>query len=105
MTPTLTFRLTGVVADLDETTPGEREHPNFALIIECGGGLCADRRADERLAVEKPELPGVDGRSPLPARVMSIDSDRVREPSIPRVGYWIVTTSATQRHERDVLRS
>ncbi len=34
MTPTLMFRLTGLVADLDDTTPGEPGHPALALIIE-----------------------------------------------------------------------
>jgi hypothetical protein len=33
------FRLTGVIADVDDTTPGERGHPALALIIECGGDL------------------------------------------------------------------
>lgn len=30
------FRLTGRVADLDETVLGEPEHPSLALIFECG---------------------------------------------------------------------
>jgi hypothetical protein len=36
--PTLTLspRLAGVVADVHDTTPDEPQHPNLALIIECG---------------------------------------------------------------------
>lgn len=38
MTPTfnLMFRLTGVVADLDDTTPDEPGHPALVIILECG---------------------------------------------------------------------
>ena len=39
MTPTLMFRLTGLVADIDDTTPNEPGHPALALIIECGGNF------------------------------------------------------------------
>ena len=33
------FRLTGLVADVDETTSDEPGHPALALIIECGDDL------------------------------------------------------------------
>ena len=35
----LMFRVTGRVADLDDTTPDEPGHPALALIIECGEDL------------------------------------------------------------------
>jgi hypothetical protein len=35
----LMFRLTGRVADVDETVPGEPEHPTMVLIIECDDEL------------------------------------------------------------------
>jgi hypothetical protein len=35
----LFFRLTGRVADLDDTTPDEPGHPSLVLIIECGDDL------------------------------------------------------------------
>jgi hypothetical protein len=35
----LVFRLTGRVADVDDTTPDEPRHPTLALIIECGDDL------------------------------------------------------------------
>lgn len=92
MTPTLTFRLTGVVADLDETTPGEREHSNFRTQHRVRGGLCADRRADERLAVENRELPGVDLAVTV-ARESDVDRSRQGTRAVATcLGYWIVTT-------------
>jgi hypothetical protein len=33
------FRLAGRVADVDETVPGEPEHPTMVLIIECDDEL------------------------------------------------------------------
>jgi len=58
----LMFRLTGVVADVDDTTPDEPGHPALTLIIECGDDLTRivvppsvwppERR--ELLAVDRP---------------------------------------------------
>jgi hypothetical protein len=35
-TLTLSFRLTGVVADIDDTTPDEPSHPSLVVILESG---------------------------------------------------------------------
>jgi hypothetical protein len=36
---TFVFRLTGRVADIDDTVTGEPEHPALALIVECDDEL------------------------------------------------------------------
>jgi hypothetical protein len=59
---TLSFRLTGVVADLDDTTPDEPDNPNLALIIECGDDFARivvptdvwPTESRELLAVDRP---------------------------------------------------
>ena len=58
----LMFRLTGVIADVDDTVAGEPQHPALALIVECGDDLARivipssvwppDRR--ELLAIDRP---------------------------------------------------
>ena len=35
-TLTFSFRLTGVVADIDDTTPDEPSHPSLVVILESG---------------------------------------------------------------------
>jgi hypothetical protein len=67
----LMFRLTGVVADLDDTTPDEPEHPNLALIIDCGDNFARivvprgvwPLKKRELLAVDRPVA--VDGESDI----------------------------------------
>ena len=54
------FRLTGLVADVDETTPGEPGHPALALIIECGDDLARIVIPASVRPLEKRELLAVD---------------------------------------------
>jgi hypothetical protein len=58
----LFFRLTGRIADLDDTTPDQPEHPNLVLILESNGDFArivvpkAARPPEKRelLAVDRP---------------------------------------------------
>jgi len=97
MKPNLMFRLTGVVADLDEITPDGPGHPAVSLILECGDDLTRvvipasvwppERR--ELLAVDRPVA--VAGES---------DGDPFRrgpEPWPRRYGSWTATTEQPQR--------
>jgi len=59
-TLSLTFRLTGLVADVDETTPDESRHPALALIIECGDDLARVVILASVWPPEKRELLAVD---------------------------------------------
>ena len=56
----LMFRLKGVVADLDETTPDEPEHPNLALIVECGDNFARTVVPPSAWPLQKRELLAVD---------------------------------------------
>jgi hypothetical protein len=57
---TFVFRLTGVVADLDDTTRDEPGHPSLALIIECGDDLARIVVQPSVFPLEKRELLAVD---------------------------------------------
>jgi hypothetical protein len=54
------FRLTGVVADVDDTTPDEPGHPSLAPIIECGDDLARIVVPTTVWPLEKRELLAVD---------------------------------------------
>ena len=58
--PTVMFRLTGVVADVDDTTPDEPGHPSLALIIECGDDLARIVVPTTVWPLEKRDLLAVD---------------------------------------------
>jgi len=55
-----TFRLTRVVADVDDTTPNEPGHPSLVLILECGDDLARIVIPASVWPLEKRELLAVD---------------------------------------------
>ncbi len=59
-TLTVSFRLTGVVADIDDTTPNELGHPARVLIVECGDDLARIVIPASVWPPEKRELLAVD---------------------------------------------
>ena len=54
------FRLTGLVADLDDTTPGEPGHPARAPIIESRDDLARIVMSNDVWPIESRELLAVD---------------------------------------------
>jgi hypothetical protein len=54
------FRITGRVADLDDTTPDQPEHPNLVLVLESNGDFARVVVPTTVWPLEKRELLAVD---------------------------------------------
>ena len=76
-TLTLSFRPTGVVADLDDTTPDEPRHPSLALILECGDEFARIVIPASVWPLEKRDLLAVD-------RPVAVAGESDIDPFLPR---------------------
>jgi hypothetical protein len=72
----LTFRITGLVADVDDTTPDEPEHPAIALILESGDDLARIVVPPSVWPPEKRELLAVD-------RLVAVTGESDVDPFLP----------------------
>ena len=84
----LMFRLVGRVADIDDTVPGEPQHPALALIIECDDELARIVVPSPAWPPEKRELLAVD-------RPIAVTGDSEGDPF--RLGARAVATALKLR--------